>query len=286
VLLSIPQGLSGAAAVIFYAFLAGGALTIVEAAGAIGNTPGAVAGKPGHRPNLVLLLVSSLFLIGGASYAMCEEVLVLIPVLCALMRRLRLDNAIALGVSLGTTSVAAAFSPVITFHLVISQRMAELLLFSGFGFPLVMFVLAMGTWLGYLLWVAARCRTPRGLDGSEAEPAPVVAPAPVRPRDMGVLALVNAGMASLVFGAISREWGMLEFSAVFVGVGFAAGPAGGLGRHRTAQQYAEGFRRLAFAAVLIGFEGRSRSCSKTARFSGSHRRPAATRGSPASCAGP
>ena len=252
VLLSVPQGLGGAAAVIFYVFLAGGALTIVEATGAIGNTLDAVVGKFGHRPNLVLLLVSSLFLIGGASYAMYEEVLAFIPVLCVLMRRLRLDNTMALGVSLGTTSVAAAFSPFNTFHLGISQRMAELPLFSGFAFRLVMFVLAMGIWLGYLLWAAARSRTSRADDSSEAEPAPVAA-APVRPRDMAVLALMNAGMASLVFGAISWGWGMMEFSAVFVGVGFAAGLTGGLGWHRTAQQYAEGFRRLAFAAVLIGF---------------------------------
>jgi len=159
VLLSVPQGLSGAAAVIFYVFLAGGALTIVEATGAIGNTLDAVVGKFGHRPHVVLLLVSTLFLVGGASYAMYEEVLAFIPVLCVLMRRLRLDNTMALGVSLGTTSVAAAFSPFNTFHLGISQPMAELPLFSGFGFRLVMFVLAMGTWLGYLLWVAARSRT-------------------------------------------------------------------------------------------------------------------------------
>ena len=254
VLLSIPQGLSGAAAVIFYVFLAGGALTIVEATGAIGNTLDLVVRRFGHRPSVVLLLVSSLFLVGGASYAMYEEVLAFIPVLCVLMRRLRLDNRMALGVSLGTTSVAAAFSPVNTFHLGISQPMAELPLFSWFGFRVVMFALAMGIWLGYLLWVASRSRVAAAADGVEAEPEPApLAAGGGGPRDVAVLAIMNAGMASLVVGAISWGWGLVEFSAVFVAVGFAAGLAGGLGWHRTAQQYAEGFRRLAFAAVLIGF---------------------------------
>jgi len=252
VLVSIPQGLSGAAAVIFYVFLAGGALTIVEATGAIGNTLDAVVRRFGHRPSLVLLLVSSLFLVGGASYAMYEEVLAFVPVLCVLMRRLRLDNRMALGVSLGTASVAAAFSPVNTFHLGISQPMAELPLFSWFGFRVVMFVLAMGIWLGYLLWVASRARVAATADVVEAEPAPMAARGR-GPRDVIVLAIMNAGMASLVVGAISWGWGLVEFSAVFVAMGFAAGLAGGLGWHRTAQQYAEGFRRLAFAAVLIGF---------------------------------
>jgi uncharacterized ion transporter superfamily protein YfcC len=168
------------------------------------------------------------------------------------MRRLRLDNRMALGVSLGTASVAAAFSPVNTFHLGISQPMAELPLFSWFGFRVVMFVLAMGIWLGYLLWVASRARVAATADVVEAEPAPMAARGR-GPRDVIVLAIMNAGMASLVVGAISWGWGLVEFSAVFVAVGFAAGLAGGLGWHRTAQQYAEGFRRLAFAAVLIGF---------------------------------
>ena len=38
VLMSISQGLIEAAEVVFYVFLAGGALTVVEATGAIGNT--------------------------------------------------------------------------------------------------------------------------------------------------------------------------------------------------------------------------------------------------------
>src|SRR3982751_5242126 len=38
VLLSLPQGLTEASAVVFYVFLTGGALTAIEATGAIGNT--------------------------------------------------------------------------------------------------------------------------------------------------------------------------------------------------------------------------------------------------------
>lgn len=252
VLLAIPQGMASAATVIFYVFLAGGALTVVEATGAIGRTLDVVMARFGHRPRIVLLLASSLFLVGGASYSMYEEVLAFIPILSVLMARLGLDNRMALGVSLGTTGVAGSFSPFDTFHLGISQPMAELPLFSGFGFRLVVFVLAMGVWLGYLLWIAA----PRMAAADGAAPragGPLEEAARWRARDIAVLAIMNAGMALLVAGAIVAKWELTQFSAVFVAIGFAAGLAGGLGLHGTAQQYAEGFRRLAFAALLVGF---------------------------------
>jgi uncharacterized ion transporter superfamily protein YfcC len=108
VLVSIPQGLEEAAAVVFYVLLAGAAITVVEATGAIGNTLDHLMSRFGERPLFILALASTLFLFGGASYGMYEEILAFIPVLCVLMRRLGLDNEMAVGISLGTASIAGA----------------------------------------------------------------------------------------------------------------------------------------------------------------------------------
>jgi uncharacterized ion transporter superfamily protein YfcC len=253
VLLSIPQGLNEAAAVVFYIFLAGGALTVIEATGAIGNTLDHLMWRFGKCPLLILLLASLLFLIGGATYQMSEEILALIPVLCALMRRLRLGNEMAVGISLGTAVVAAAFSPFNTFALGIAQPMAELRLFSGAAFRTVVFILAMGVWGGYLAWYATRSRRAVAFDSEENPSGHPDQVSKWRPQDIAVLAALNGGMLSLVLGAIFLHWDLPQFSAVFVAVGFVAGLAGGLGWHATAEQFAEGFRRLALAAVLVGF---------------------------------
>lgn len=253
VLVSIPQGLNEAAAVVFYIFLAGGALTVVEATGAIGSTLDHLMWRFGSRPLLILALTSVLFLIGGASYGMYEEILALIPVLCALMRRLGLGHEMAVGVSMGTATVAGAFSPFNTFTLGISQPMAELRLFSGSGFRTVIFILAMGIWGAYLARYAARSRPAAAAHTDES---PHVHPAHVtkwRLRDIAVLAALNGGMACLVLGAVFLHWDLPQFSAVFVGVGFVAGLAGRLGWRGTAKQFAEGFRRLSLACLLVGF---------------------------------
>jgi uncharacterized ion transporter superfamily protein YfcC len=249
VLVSIPQGLVEAGEVVFFVLLAGGALTVVEATGAIGNLLNHLMGRFGDRPLLVLGLASVLFLIGGASNNMYEEILAFLPLLCALTRRLGLGNEMALAISVGTASVAAVFSPFNTFTLGISQPMAQLPLFSGFGFRSVVFVLAIGIWSGYLGWYALRFRGPVPA-ADEAASAHV---GKWRQSDIWVLAAMNAGMAAMILGGVFLQWELREFSAVFVLIGVVSGLAGGLGWRGTSEQFAEGFRRMALAASLVGF---------------------------------
>ncbi len=252
-LMSIPKGLVEAAEVVFFVLLSGGALSVVDATGAIGNFLNQLTRRFGDRPVLVLALASILFVIGGASNNMYEEILAFIPVLCSLVRRLGLDHEMALGISVGTASVAATFSPFNTFTLGISQPMAELPLFSGFAFRAVLFAAAMTLWGGYLAWYALRFRY-------AATPAAAANPGVSATfetswsgRDIGVLTILLGGMAVIVSGGIFLHWGLAEFSAVLVLMGLVAGLAGGLGWRGTSEQFAAGIGRIALAASLVGF---------------------------------
>jgi len=249
VLTSIPDGLAEAASIIFYVFLAGGALTVVEATGAIGNILDHMMSRFGNRPLLILVLASALFLFGGASYGMYEEILAFIPLLCALMLRLGYGNEMALAISLGSTSVAQSFSPFETFHLAISQPIAGLPLFSGFAFRAVVFGFAIAIWGAYLAWYARRYRQVPALNGGES----VAHVAPWRRSDIAVLLILIAGMACIVVGGAALHWELPQFAAVLTLLGIVAGLTGGLGWRGTSEQFAEGFRRLAFAALLVGF---------------------------------
>jgi uncharacterized ion transporter superfamily protein YfcC len=51
---------------VFYCFLAGGALPVIEKTDAIGNTLDHLVSRFGHRRELILLLVTTLFVVGGA----------------------------------------------------------------------------------------------------------------------------------------------------------------------------------------------------------------------------
>jgi len=160
-LLAIPQGLVKAAPIVFFVLLGGAALTVVEITGAVAAILDSLAKYFIRRPLFILPLVSLLFLFGGGSYSMSEEIVAFIPLLCALMRKLGLPNTMAVAVSLGSASVASAFSPFNTYMLGIGQPMAGLRLFSGFLFRGIVFAIAIATWLGYLMWQGHRMRSRR-----------------------------------------------------------------------------------------------------------------------------
>lgn len=250
-LLAVPKGLLSAAPVVFYVFLAGGALTVIELTGAFGAVLGFLMSRFGSKPALLLPLIGLLFIAGGGTFGMYEEILAFLPVLCLLMSRLGMDSVTALAVSVGASAVASAFSPVNTFQLGISQPLAELPLFSGFGVRAVFCVLAVAVWLTFTIRHGLRVRSmntsTEPLPPESAE-GPTLAPR----RCAAVLAVLILGMAALVAGAVFRRWEMEQFSAVFVLIGALAGLAGGLGWRGTSQGFAEGFRRLALASILIG----------------------------------
>jgi len=64
---------------------------------------------------------------------------------------------------------------------------------------------------------------------------------------------VLATFAVLVWGVLRHHWGFDEMSALFFAMGVVAGFVGGLGVAGTAQAFADGFRAMAYAGLLIGF---------------------------------
>jgi uncharacterized ion transporter superfamily protein YfcC len=62
-----------------------------------------------------------------------------------------------------------------------------------------------------------------------------------------------AAFATFIYGLIQFEWGFDELSAVLVVMGIAAGLIGRLGVNGTADAFVQGFREMAFAAMLVGF---------------------------------
>ncbi len=250
ILLAIPQGLIEAAPIVFFVLLGGAALTVVEITGAIGAILDFLSKYFVRRPVLILPLVSLLFLFGGASYAMGEEIVAFIPLLCALMRRLRMPNTIAVAVSIGSASVASAYSPFNTYILGIAHPMVGLPLFSGFAFRSAVFAFAIPIWLGYVIWQARRmsfrqCSEEQEIVGSETSSKTTA-------QHYLVLVILNGGLGLMVIGAMIWSWDLVQFCAVLIAIALLAGLAGGLKLRGTSEAFAEGLRRVTLAAVLVG----------------------------------
>ena len=244
-LLAVPHGLIDAASVVFFVFLIGGALTVVDDTGALSHGAEYLVTALGTRSALVIPIVSVAFATAGALENMQEEIIALVPVLLLVTRRLGYDAITAVAISIGASAVGAAFSPVNPFQAQIAQKVAGVALLSGAPYRLLMLAVALAVWIAGTWRHAHRTRR-------EPDRSTIVTRTMTR-RHVVVLAIVVTAFAVFVYGVVRLGWDFDQMAALFFGMGIVAGFAGGLKTKGTAEGFTRGFAAMAYAAMLIGF---------------------------------
>ncbi len=253
-IVAIPRGMADASPVVFYVFLVGGAFAVVERTGASTRLIQQLVTRLAHREVLVIPLASLVFGLGGILIQMQEELIAFVPVLLLLTRRLGFTPLIACAISLGAAAVGAAFSPINPFQVVIAQKVAELAPQSAAGFRLLVLVPAMALWIWATMRYAARTRLPRDLALPPEQGDPLAgAEQEVTNRDRVIFAIVGGTFVLFIVGAQRWGWDFEQFGALFFLMGVGTGLVGRLRVAGTAEAFVEGFRSLAYAALLIGF---------------------------------
>jgi uncharacterized ion transporter superfamily protein YfcC len=153
----------------------------------------------------------------------------------------------AVAMSLGSAAVGSAFSPINPFQVGIAQKLAGLPLLSGAGFRIVFLAIALAIWIAGTMRNAMKTRMAReNADASEPHQA-------FDARRITVLLIVIATFTAFVIGVLRYDWDFDQMAAAFFLMGVLAGLVGGLGVTGTAESFVEGFKSMAFAAILIGF---------------------------------
>ena len=246
-LVAIPRGMADAAGVIFYVFLVGGAFAVVERTGALARLVDRLVAALSGKGLLVIPVAGFAFGMGGVLIQMQEELIAFVPVLLLLTRRLGFNALTAVAVSAGASAVGASFSFINPFQVGIAQKVAELPLLSGTPFRLAFLLPAWLLWTFGVMRFARRTRvTPEPAD-------PRVRMEAAGWRHTGVLLTVLAAFVIFIVGVFRYAWDFDQLAAVFFVMGVVAGLLGGLGVTGTAEGFAEGFKSMAFAALLIGF---------------------------------
>ena len=243
---AIPKGMAAAAPIIFLVFLIGGAFGVVDQTGALRRGVAWMVRRLEHREMLAIPIICLAFGTAGALDNMHEEIIPLVPALLLLTTRLGFDNVVAAAVSVGAAGVGSAFSPINPFQVGIAQKLAGLPLLSGAGFRIAFLVLALAVWILATMRYARATRAAPVSEVSSEE-------ASLDTRDGVVLVTVLLTFAMLVFGVTRLGWDFDQMSALFFIMGIVVGLIGRLGVNRTAEAFVEGFRSMAFAAMLIGF---------------------------------
>ncbi|UCS94594.1 YfcC family protein [Echinicola marina] len=245
ILLSIPEGIIGRAELIALIFLLGGAFYVVDKTGAFRDGIHYMTEKLTGKESSALAVISLLFTTGGALNGLQEEIIAMTPVLLFFAHRLGYNTLVAIGISYGSAVVGSSFSPMNPFAVGMAQKTAELPLFSGSIFRIIILILAYILWTGLVIRYANNNKVEKLKEESREKHK-------MKARNIAILMLTALAFIIVIYGLLILDWGFNEMSAEFFALGIIAGLVGRLGFNGTAEAYIEGFKEMTFAAIIIG----------------------------------
>jgi uncharacterized ion transporter superfamily protein YfcC len=241
---SIPAGIIAGADILVLILLIGSSFYVIEKTGALQIGIEALIYRFRRSEYVLLYLLSIAFGLAGATIALQEEIIAMVPLLVLLARKLAYDIRSIIALALGSALVGGAFSPVNPFGSLLAQNLAELNFGEGLIYRLVFLFFAVLSWASFHIYFGKT----KDLQTENQE----IKPVQISFRNGLILFLTFAGIGVMGWGITQRDWGYNEMSALFFVVGFACGLIGKLGLNGTAAQFTVGFGEMIFAGVIVG----------------------------------
>lgn len=256
---SVTSGMKAAAGIIFFVFIVGGSFQIITGTGAIDIGIGKIVKAMNGREKLLIPILCFTFSLGGAFMGMSNESLIFVPIGIALARKVGFDALV--GTAMVTVSMAGGFAAGIMnpFNIGIAQGIAELPMFSGVGYRVLIHIVLLTVLSLYLMRYADKVKKDPSksiVHELEKEEASNVNDIDINDnmqlKHYLTLITVFVGFAYLIYGVFKYEWGTDEMATVFLAMGVIGGLLGGLKPSNIGKEFVSGAKALTFGALVIG----------------------------------
>ena len=155
---AIPLGLEAQAALIFFVFVCGGTFGIFDETNALNVGINKIAHKLNGKETIMIIAITTIFSILGATMAFDPQVIMFIPLGVALARRCGYDAITGIGMVLGGVYVGFSCGPLNPYTTAVAQGIAGLPLFSGLGFRVVWQLAILVVTCAYIIRYAKRVK--------------------------------------------------------------------------------------------------------------------------------
>lgn len=254
---AIHTGMVEAGNIIFFLLIIGGFFGVLRATGTVDVLIGTMARKLAKREKLLIPVVMLFFAVGGSLMGMAEETLAYLPLIIPLALALGFDTItgtaiVIVGVMSGFTT--AVMNP---FTVGLAQGIAELPMFSGMGFRLILFVIVYLVSVLYIYRYAMKVKkNPSiGIYGKytkEEAKNLLQSGAKLTARHKFILVAFLINYIVLAFGVIKFQWYMTEIAALFIVLTIVIGIIGKLSADHIVNSFTNGSAALLGGALIIG----------------------------------
>ncbi|WP_282034910.1 YfcC family protein [Metabacillus indicus] len=254
---ALHTGMVEAANIIFFVLIIGGFFGVLTATGTINLLITTLAKRLASREKLLIPVMMLFFAVGGSLMGMAEETLAYIPLLIPLALALGFD--VLTGTAIVILGAAAGFTTAVMnpFTVGVAQGIAELPMFSGMGYRLVLFVIVYAVSVIFVYRHAMKVKKDpsKGFFGKYTkEEADVLLHSKdkLQTKHKLILGAFLLNYVVLAFGVIKFQWYITEIAALFVVLTIVIGIIGRLSADQMAKSFVEGSSLLIGGALIIG----------------------------------
>lgn len=254
---AVPRGLEGAADIIFFIFIIGGAFGILQRSGVITAALGRLLRKLGGRSELLTIVLMIVMAVGGSTLGMGEEFIPLIPVFLIVSKRLGYDRIYGMALVLVAAEVGFAASTTNPFTVNVAQSIAELPLSSGLPLRMVFFVCAITVGIIYLLAYGRRIKADPSRSFMADDPFDLPDGAtddvPYTRAHTWILISCTAIFGFIVFAIQQYGWWMDKMAGGFLLMGIVAALIARMPLEDATKAFVKGMEEMVVAALVVGF---------------------------------
>ena len=258
-LTAVPRGMQESAQIIFFIFIVGGAMTVLQETKAIEAGMGRMIKAMKDKTLLLIPIIMFLFSLCGSVFGMAEETIPFIPIFVSLMIAAGFDSITGVAVVLCGAGAGFAGAFINPFTIQVAQGIAELPLLSGMTFRIVMYICMVVLMVAMVMRYAMRVRKNPELscmhefDKTREDVADLDALPAFGGKEKAILIVFLAAIVLLVYGVIKMGWYMDEIAALFLGMSMIVAAIGGLGFNGYANALSKGMADIAGGALVVGF---------------------------------
>lgn len=256
---SLHRGLVAAAEISFFIFIVGGAFAVVKKTEAIEAGLGKAAKRLEGREIFMVPVATLLFGLSAAVVGNYEENLPFIPIFVSLFLAMGYDSIMGTAVVLCGAGAGFAGAMLNPFTVGVAQGIADIPLFSGLTFRIVLFVVMQALTISYLLFYARKIKKNPRLspmyeeDKNRDEHMNLEEIPELTLQRKLILTVFGLTIVLMVFGVIHWHWYISEISGVFVAMSMICAAIYGMGPSKYALALQDGFKEIAIGALIVGF---------------------------------
>ena len=257
---AVPNGMIGAASIMFLVLIVGGAIEVFTKTGAINMGLAKLVNKFGDKGGPVIIAILMLyFAVLGGFLGWIEASIPFIPIAIAVAVGLGYDSLVGVGIAVLGAVIGFTGGPTNIYTVGIAHEIAELPIFSGIGFRLVVYGVLVSLAIHHVIRYANKIkRDPndslmKGIDTSDLKfDIDGYKDAEFTIRHKLILLILFVTFGFVVYGMTQLKWNINDMSAMFLLSGVIAGIISRLPINVIGEHFAKGASKIVFGALIVG----------------------------------